>query len=154
LQTEYSLWSREPEQAILPALRELGIGFVAYSPLGRGFLTGAFKSADDLAQDDRRRMFPRFQGDHFDQNLGLVAHVQELAASRGVSAAEVCLAWVLAQGTDIVTIPGTKRRKYLEQNAAADALALSAAELESLSARLPPGAAAGTRYPDMRSVDR
>jgi aryl-alcohol dehydrogenase-like predicted oxidoreductase len=154
LQTEYSLWSREPERAILPALRELGIGFVAYSPLGRGFLTGAFKSADDLAQNDRRRMFPRFQGDHFDQNLGLVAHVQELAASRGVSAAEVCLAWVLAQGTDIVTIPGTKRRKYLEQNAAAGALALSPAQLESLSERLPPGAAAGTRYPDMRSVDR
>jgi len=119
LQTEYSLWSREPEDEILPTVRELGIGFVAYSPLGRGFLTGQIKRFEDLAPDDFRRNSPRFQGANFDRNLALVKKVEEMAASKGVKASQLALAWVLAQGEDIVPIPGTKRRTYLEENAAA-----------------------------------
>ncbi len=154
LQTEYSLWSREPEDVILPTLRELGIGFVAYSPLGRGFLSGAFQSLDDLPATDRRRFFPRFQGENFKKNLQLVERLREIAAARGVSAAELALGWVLAQGDDIVAIPGTKRRSYLEQNAGAARLELRPEELDRLAELLPPGAAAGDRYPDMSHVNR
>jgi aryl-alcohol dehydrogenase-like predicted oxidoreductase len=154
LQTEYSLWSREPEEAILPTLRELGIGFVAYSPLGRGFLTGAIKSPDDFPPDDRRRFFPRFQGENFAKNLALVERVRELALARGVSASELALAWVLGQGDDIVAIPGTKRRTYLEQNVAAAQLSLRPEELSQLAELLPPGSAAGDRYANMSSVNR
>jgi aryl-alcohol dehydrogenase-like predicted oxidoreductase len=154
LQTEYSLWSREPEDEILPALRELGIGFVAYSPLGRGFLTGQIKSLDDFAPDDRRRGFPRFQGDNFAKNLDVVARVEEIAREKGVTAAQLALAWVLAQGDDIVPIPGTKRRSYLEQNAAAASITLSPADLACIAAAAPKGVAAGQRYADMSSVNR
>jgi len=154
LQTEYSLWSREPEEAILPTVRSLGIGFVAYSPLGRGFLTGTSKSPSDLAPDDWRHKNPRFQGENFDKNLAVAERVRELAAARGVSAAELALAWVLAQGDDIVPIPGTKRRSYLEQNAAAASLELRPAELIRLAELLPPGIAAGDRYGNMSSVNR
>ncbi|HVJ21426.1 MAG TPA: aldo/keto reductase [Polyangiaceae bacterium] len=154
LQTEYSLWSREPEEAILPTVRSLGIGFVAYSPLGRGFLTGTIKSPSDLAPDDWRHKNPRFQGENFDKNLAVAERVRELAAARGVSAAELALAWVLAQGDDIVPIPGTKRRSYLEQNAAAASLELRPAELIRLAELLPPGIAAGDRYGNMSSVNR
>jgi aryl-alcohol dehydrogenase-like predicted oxidoreductase len=154
LQTEYSLWSREPEDEILPALRALGIGFVPYSPLGRGFLTGEIKSPDDFPPEDRRRVFPRFQGDNFARNLALVDRVGEIAAARGVSAAQLALAWVLAQGDGVVPIPGTKRRKYLEQNAAAADIVLTADERALIDAAAPRGAAAGDRYPDMSSVNR
>ncbi len=154
LQTEYSLWSREPEDELLPTLRELGIGFVPYSPLGRGFLTGEIKSPDDLPATDRRRFFPRFQGENFAKNIELVTRLQELAARRSVKPAQLALAWVLAQGDDMVPIPGTKRRKYLEENVAATAITLSADELRQINELLPPGAAAGTRYPDMSTVNR
>ncbi len=157
LQTEYSLWSREPEDELLPTLRELGIGFVAYSPLGRGFLTGAIKKPDDLDASDRRRIFPRFQGENLQQNLALVERVEELARDKGVTPGQLALAWVLAQGgeaEDVVPIPGTKRRAYLEQNAAAAAIRLSAEDLARLDAAAPRGGAAGARYPDMSSVDR
>jgi aryl-alcohol dehydrogenase-like predicted oxidoreductase len=154
LQTEYSLWSREPEDELLPTLRELGIGFVAYSPLGRGFLSGAIKKLDDLAPTDRRRFFPRFQGENFAKNLRAVERVHQIAAERGVTPSELAIAWVLAQGTDIVPIPGTKRRSYLEENARAAALTLSGAELERIDEVLPKGAAVGNRYPDMSSVNR
>jgi aryl-alcohol dehydrogenase-like predicted oxidoreductase len=154
LQTEYSLWSREPEEDLLPTLRELGIGFVAYSPLGRGFLSGTIKSIDDFASDDRRRLFPRFQGENFQKNLELVAQVEALATRRQVSAAQLALGWVLAQGSDIVAIPGTKRRKYLEENAEVSELSLSAAELAELEVLAPRGVAAGQRYGDMSSVNR
>jgi aryl-alcohol dehydrogenase-like predicted oxidoreductase len=154
LQTEYSLWSREPEDELLPTVRELGIGFVAYSPLGRGFLTGAIRKPEDLAADDRRRIFPRFQGENFTKNLELVEKVKTLAAGRGISAGQLALAWVLARGEDIVPIPGTKRRTYLEDNAAASAVSLTADELGTLDRIAPQGAALGTRYPDMSSVNR
>lgn len=156
LQSEYSLWTRDIEAEILPTCRELGIGFVAYSPLGRGFLTGEFKSPDDLADDDRRRMFPRFQGENFDQNLRLVERVREIAASKGCKPAQLALAWVLAQGADIVPIPGTKRRKYLEENAESVKIELTADELRRIDEIARPEAVAGERYPEaaMRSVVR
>ncbi len=154
LQTEYSLWSREPEEDLLPTLRELGIGFVAYSPLGRGFLSGTIRSIDDFAPDDRRRLFPRFQGENFQKNLELVAQVEALAKRRQVSAAQLALGWVLAQGSDIVAIPGTKRRTYLEENAAVSELSLSAAELAELEVLAPRGVAAGQRYGDMSTINR
>jgi aryl-alcohol dehydrogenase-like predicted oxidoreductase len=154
LQTEYSLWSRDPEDEILPTCRELGIGFVAYSPLGRGFLTGAIQSVDDLAQDDYRRTSPRFQGENFDRNLELVGTIGELAASKAVTPAQLALAWVLAQGEDIVPIPGTKRRARLEENAAAVDVELSDDELREIADALPE--ASGERYPEqsMATLDR
>jgi aryl-alcohol dehydrogenase-like predicted oxidoreductase len=154
LQSEYSLWSREPEDEIFGVTRRLGIGFVAYSPLGRGFLSGQIKSPDDLAQDDRRKFFPRFQGENFSKNLKMVERVKELAAARKVSASELVLAWVLAQGDDIVVIPGTKRRTYLEENLRAADLTLTKAELAAIDDIAPKNAAAGERYPDMRHIDR
>ena len=155
LQTEYSLWSRDPEDEILATVRELGIGFVAYSPLGRGFLTGQIKTIDDLAADDYRRYSPRFQGENFSKNLDLVARVTELARLKGVTPGQLALAWVLAQGEDIVPIPGTKRRGYLEENVAASEIELSAEDLASLNELAPRGVAAGMRYPEamMRFVD-
>ena len=146
LQTEYSLWSRDPEDAILPTCRELGIGFVPYSPLGRGFLTGAFRTPDDLPADDYRRHSPRFQGEAFADNLKLVAEIEAMAAEKGCTPGQLALAWVLAQGDDLVPIPGTKRRAYLEENVAALDIVLSAAELERIDKVIPPGAASGTRY--------
>ena len=146
LQTEYSLWSREPEDEILPTVRDLGIGFVAYSPLGRGFLTGQFKTIDDLPADDWRRHAPRFQGENFGKNLELVAKIREFAAARGCTASQLALAWVLAQGPDIVPIPGTKRARYLDENLGALDVRLTPAELEQIEAILPAGAAAGDRY--------
>lgn len=155
LQTEYSLWSRDPEDEILATVRELGIGFVAYSPLGRGFLAGQIKSIDDLAADDYRRYSPRFQGENFSKNLDLVARVTETALAKGVTPGQLALAWVLAQGEDVVPIPGTKRRKYLEENAAASGIELTAEDLARLDELTPKGAAAGMRYPKamMRYVD-
>ncbi len=155
LQTEYSLWSRDPEDEILATVRELGIGFVAYSPLGRGFLTGQIKSIDDLAADDYRRYSPRFQGENFPKNLDLVARVTEIARAKGVTPGQLALAWVLAQGGDIVPIPGTKRRSYLEENVAASEIELTAEDLARLDELSPKGAAAGMRYPEamMRYVD-
>jgi aryl-alcohol dehydrogenase-like predicted oxidoreductase len=151
LQTEYSLWTRDPEAEILPTVRELGIGFVAYSPLGRGFLTGAIKSLDDLAHNDFRRNNPRFTGDNLDANLSLVARVEQLAAQKDVTTAQIALAWVLAQGDDIVAIPGTKRLRYLEENVAAAAVVLAPDDLAWLAEI---GPAAGDRYPDMSSINR
>jgi aryl-alcohol dehydrogenase-like predicted oxidoreductase len=154
LQTEYSLWSRDPEDEILPTVRELGIGFVAYSPLGRGFLTGRFRSVDELPEDDFRRHNPRFQGENFDRNLDLVDRVEELAAEKGVTPGQLALAWVLAQGEDIVPIPGTKHRLYLEQNVAAVEVELSEDELRRIDEVAPQGAAAGDRYADMSPLNR
>lgn len=156
LQTEYSLWTRDPEDEILPTCRELGIGFVAYSPLGRGFLTGQIRSIDDLAPDDFRRNNPRFQGDNFQKNLDLVARVEEIAREKGCTASELALAWVMAQGDDIVPIPGTKHRKYLEENVAATNLELTPDDLRRIDEAAPHGSAAGTRYPEaaMPSVGR
>ncbi len=148
LQTEYSLWSRDPEDGVLAACRALGVGFVAYSPLGRGFLTGQIKRFEDFAPDDYRRMSPRFQGENFQKNLDLVRRIQELAAEKRCTASQLALAWVLAQGKDIVPIPGTKRRTYLEENVGAAGVALAAADLAAIDAVLPPGAAAGPRYPE------
>ncbi|WP_281184938.1 aldo/keto reductase [Trichlorobacter lovleyi] len=147
LQSEYSLWSREPEDEVLPVLRELGIGLVAYSPLGRGFLTGQLTSPDDFAPDDYRRNSPRFQGENFLKNLEVVARVKAIAARKGITAGQLALAWVLAQGDDIVPIPGTKRRSYLEENIAAGGISISSAELAEIAAALPRGAASGERYP-------
>lgn len=147
LQSEYSLWSREPEDEVLPTLRELGIGLVAYSPLGRGFLTGQLQSPDDFAPDDYRRNSPRFQGENFLKNLEVVARVKAIAARKGITAGQLALAWVLAQGDDIVPIPGTKRRSYLEENIAAGGISISSAELAEIAAALPRGAASGERYP-------
>jgi len=144
LQTEYSLWSRDPEAEIIPTCRELGIGFVPYSPLGRGFLSGTFTSADDLAPDDFRRTVPRWTGENLDANLKLVAKLKEIAAEKEITAAQLAIAWVLAQGDDVVPIPGTRRRTYLEQNAAAAAVELSDEDLARIEAELP--AVAGTRY--------
>jgi aryl-alcohol dehydrogenase-like predicted oxidoreductase len=154
LQTEYSLWSREPEDEILPTVRELGIGFVAYSPLGRGFLAGRFRALEDLDEDDFRRYSPRFQRDNFEHNLQLLAGVEELASENGVTPAQLALAWVIAQGEDIVPIPGTKRLRYLEENVAAAEIELSEQELRRIAAAAPQGAAAGDRYADMSPVDR
>ncbi|MBX5466190.1 MAG: aldo/keto reductase [Firmicutes bacterium] len=154
LQTEYSLWSRDPEPEILPTVRALGIGFVAYSPLGRGFLTGRFRSPDDLPPDDARRRHPRFQGENFARNLELVRAVEAVAQELGATPAQVALAWVLAQGKDIVPIPGTKRVAYLEENLGALDLNLSEAVRARLEAAFPLDAAKGLRYPDMRSVNR
>src|SRR5882672_3497736 len=147
LQTEYSLWSRDPEDGILAAARSLGVGFVAYSPLGRGFLTGQFKRFEDLAPDDYRLQSPRFQGDNFQKNLQLVERVTRIAKAKGVTPARLALAWVLAQGPDIVPIPGTKQRRYLEENAGADRIELTAAELKTIDDAAPKGAASGHRYP-------
>jgi aryl-alcohol dehydrogenase-like predicted oxidoreductase len=147
LQSEYSLWTRDPEDELLATLRELGIGFVAYSPLGRGFLTGKLKSPEDFTVDDYRRNSPRFQGDNFARNLELVEQVKSIAARKGISAGQLALAWVLAQGNDIVPIPGTKHRSYLEENIAAGTLTISAAELDEIAAALPRDSAAGERYP-------
>ena len=147
LQTEYSLWSRDPEDAVLAACRKHGIGFVAYSPLGRGFLTGQIKRFEDLAQDDYRRNSPRFQGENFQKNLDLVTRIGEIAREKKCTPAQLALAWVVAQGPDIVPIPGTKRRKYLEENAGAQAVQLTAADLARIGQTAPPGAAAGPRYP-------
>ncbi len=148
LQTEYSLWSRDPEDGILATCRDLGIGFVAYSPLGRGFLTGQIARFEDLAADDWRRMSPRFQGENFQKNLDLAERIREIAAEKGCTPAQLALAWVLAQGRDIVPIPGTKRRKYLEENLAAAGLTLTAAELARIDQAAPKGAAHGKRYPE------
>ncbi len=146
LQTEYSLWTRDAEQGVLAACERLGIGFVPYSPLGRGFLTGAIRRPEDLAEDDFRRGNPRFQGENFARNLALVEKVSELAAQKGVKPSQLALAWVLAQGEHIVPIPGTKRRRYLEENVAAAEITLSAAELAAIEAVFPLSAAAGDRY--------
>ena len=153
LQTEYSLWTRDPEDGVLDTCRELGIGFVAYSPLGRGFLTGRFRSAGDFDDGDFRAGLPRLQGENLERNLALVARVEELATAKGVTPAQLALAWVLAQGDDVVPIPGTKRRSYLEQNAAASAIELGTDDLEALDEAFPRGAAAGDRYPDMSPID-
>ncbi len=148
LQTEYSLWSREPEENLLQTCRELGVAFVAYSPLGRGFLTGQFKAFDDFEQDDYRRHSPRFQGDNFTKNLQLVQKIEMLAQQKGCTSAQLALAWVLAQGDHIFPIPGTKRIKYLEENIAATELSFTPAELEEINDIAPKGAAAGMRYPE------
>jgi aryl-alcohol dehydrogenase-like predicted oxidoreductase len=148
LQTEYSLWTRDPEAEIFAACRRLGVGFVPYSPLGRGFLTGAITKPQDLAADDYRRNSPRFQGENFGKNLELAARVKEIAAPMGITAGQLALAWVLAQGDDIVPIPGTKRRKYLEENIAAVDVELSPAVLKDLASVFPLGAASGLRYPE------
>jgi len=148
LQSEYSLWTRDPEDELLPTLRELGIGFVAYSPLGRGFLTGQLKSPDDFAADDYRRTSPRFQGENFTRNLELVERIEAIAGRKGITPGQLALAWVLAQGEGIVPIPGTKRRSYLEENIAAGAVDISAAEMDEITEALPKGAAAGERYPE------
>ncbi|HEX9401622.1 MAG TPA: aldo/keto reductase [Anaeromyxobacter sp.] len=156
LQTEYSLWSRDPEDEILPTVRALGIGFVPYSPLGRGFLTGRFRKFEDLAKDDYRRSSPRFQGENFERNLRLVDRIREIAAEKGVKASQLALAWVLAQGKDVVPIPGTTTRAHLEENVAAAAIVLSKEELERIEKVAPRGAAAGERYPaaTMATVNR
>jgi aryl-alcohol dehydrogenase-like predicted oxidoreductase len=156
LQTEYSLWSRDPEGELLDTVRELGIGFVAYSPLGRGFLTAKITSLDDLADNDWRRSMPRFEKENFGRNLELVERIKALAARKGCSPAQLALAWVLAQGDDIVPIPGTKRRRYLEENIGALDVHLAPDELAEIDAILPAGAAAGSRYsaPGMRTISR
>src|SRR3954452_6028148 len=153
LQTEYSLWSRDPEASILPTVRELGIGFVAYSPLGRGFLSGRFRSPSDFPEDDFRRHHPRFQGENFERNIELVRRVEEMAAEKGVTAGQLSLAWVLHRGKDIVPIPGTKRVRYLEENVAAAYVSLSEEDMARLEEIAPAGVAAGDRYADMSSID-
>ena len=154
LQSEYSLWTRDPEDEVLPTVRELGIGFVAYSPLGRGFLSGRIQSVDDLDADDFRRNNPRFQGENFGKNLALVARVREIADEKGVSPAQLALAWVLHRGDDVVPIPGTKRVRYLEENAGAGEVELIEDDLARIKAAFPKGATAGERYPDMSTIDR
>jgi aryl-alcohol dehydrogenase-like predicted oxidoreductase len=148
LETEYSLWSRDVEKDILPACRELGIAFMAYSPLGRGFLTATIKTLDALQPKDRRRDHPRFNPDNLKRNVALLQPLESIAAAHKATPAQVALAWVLAQGPDVVPIPGTKRRNYLEQNAAAAGMALGAAEIARLAQMFPPGVASGTRYPE------
>jgi aryl-alcohol dehydrogenase-like predicted oxidoreductase len=150
LQTEYSLWSRDPEDEILPTVRELGIGFVPYSPLGRGFLTGRFTSPDDFGDGDFRGQHPRFSGENLDANLQLVEHVKEVANRKGLTPGQIALAWVLARGDDVVPIPGTKQVKYLEENLAAADVALDASDLDALDGV---GSAAGDRYADMSTID-
>jgi aryl-alcohol dehydrogenase-like predicted oxidoreductase len=154
LQTEYSLWSREPEDDILDCVRKLGIGFVAYSPLGRGFLSGQIKKPEDFGPDDRRGFFPRFQGENFQKNLEVVARVSEIARTKNAEPAELALAWVLAQGDDIVPIFGTKRRSYLESNVKATQIQLTQDDLAAIDRASPKGAAVGNRYPDMSHIDR
>jgi aryl-alcohol dehydrogenase-like predicted oxidoreductase len=156
LQSEYSLWTRDVEAEILPMCRELGVGFVAYSPLGRGFLTGRFQKPEDLPEDDRRRQFPRFQEENFAQNMRLVERVREIAAEKGCKASQLALAWVLAQGRDVVPIPGTKRRTYLEENVGASGVELTAEDLARVGEVLSGASVAGARYPEqaMRSVER
>jgi len=154
LQTEYSLWERSPEEKLLPTTRELGIGFVPYSPLGRGFLSGQITSIDDLAVDDFRRRGPRFQGENFQKNLDLVEKVKEIANEKDITASQLALAWVLSRGEDIVPIPGTKRVKYLEENVGAVDVELTADDLRRLDEAFPQGVAAGDRYPDMSTVNR
>ena len=149
LQTEYSLWTRDPEEEVLGTCRELGIGFVAYSPLGRGFLTGRFRKLEDLPEDDYRRHSPRFQGENFAKNLELVKRVEEMAKAKDCTASQLALAWVMAQGKDIVPIPGTKKLRYLEENIAAAEIALTEADLKKLDEVAPHGAAAGMRYPEV-----
>ena len=155
LQTEYSLWSRDPEEALLAAVRELGIAFVAYSPLGRGFLTGRFRRPEDFPEDDFRRFHPRFQGENFERNQALVREIEVMASEKGCTPAQLALAWVLAQGDDIVPIPGTKQRKYLDENIAALEVRLTGDDLARIDRILPPGAAAGPRYhaPGMATVN-
>jgi aryl-alcohol dehydrogenase-like predicted oxidoreductase len=148
LQTEYSLWTRDPEEGVLATVRELGIGFVPYSPLGRGFLTGAITSPDDLAEDDWRRQNPRFEGENFERNLELVERVKSMADDKGVTAAQFALAWVLAQGEDVVPIPGTTHAERLEENIGALEVELDEEDLRSLDEIAPPGVAAGERYPE------
>jgi aryl-alcohol dehydrogenase-like predicted oxidoreductase len=148
LQTEYSLWTRDPENEILAICRELGIGFVAYSPLGRGFLTGQFQRFEDLAADDYRRSSPRFQGENFQKNLDLLRRVEQLAKEKGCTPSQLALAWVMAQGDNIVPIPGTKRRKYLEENVAAIEVKLTKEDLARIDEVFPPDAASGKRYPE------
>lgn len=156
LQTEYSLWTRDVEDEILPTVRRLGIGFVPYSPLGRGFLTGRFKSGESLDATDYRRNTPRFQGENFDRNLALLTEVEALAAEKGATPGQIALAWVMAQGEDIVPIPGTKRRSYLKENAGAEKLVLTVSDLRRLAAAFPKGVAAGERYQasSMKAIDR
>jgi aryl-alcohol dehydrogenase-like predicted oxidoreductase len=156
LQTEYSLWSREPEDGLLDVCRELGIGFVAYSPLGRGFLAGQIKRFEDLAEDDYRRQSPRFQGENFQRNLDLLERISQIAREKGCTPSQLALAWVLAQGEDVVPIPGTKRQTYLEENAAAVDVTLSEQDLRRIDEVAPHGVAAGLRYPQhmMHMVDR
>jgi aryl-alcohol dehydrogenase-like predicted oxidoreductase len=154
LQTEYSLWTRDPEAQILPTLRELGIGFVAYSPLGRGFLSGRFQRPEDIPEGDFRRSNPRFQGENFQRNLDLVARVQDLARDKGVTPSQLALAWLLAQGDDVAPIPGTKRRSRLEENLGAADVELSRADLDAIDAVFPHDAAVGARYADMSHIDR
>ena len=154
LQSEYSLWTRDPEDDVLPTVRELGIGFVAYSPLGRGFLSGRFRSPDDLPEDDFRRRNPRFQPGNLERNLELVERVEEVAAERGVTPGQLALAWVHSRGDDIIPIPGTKRRAYLEENVAAASIELTEDDLERLDEVFPAGITAGDRYPDMSTVNR
>lgn len=154
LQTEYSLWTRDPEDEILPTVRALGIGFVAYSPLGRGFLTGRFQKPGDLPEDDWRRSNPRFLDGNFQKNLELARRVQEIAREHHVAAARIALAWLLAQGEDIVPIPGTKRRRYLEENVGAAQVKLSHDDLRHMSAAFPKNSAAGARYADMNPIGR
>ena len=148
LQSEYSLWSRDPEDDILGICQELGVTFIAYSPLGRGFLTGQIKQFEDLPPDDYRRQSPRFQGENFQKNLQLVRRIEEIAASKGCKPSQLALAWVLAQGEDIVPIPGTKRRQYLQENAAAVDIVLTSEDLEQIGEIAPQGVAAGSRYPE------
>jgi aryl-alcohol dehydrogenase-like predicted oxidoreductase len=154
LQTEYSLWTRDLEKEILPTIRELGIGLVAYSPLGRGFLSGRIRSLDDLDPDDFRRRNPRFMGENFQKNLDLVHAVEELARRKGATPSQLALAWVLAQGDDIVPIPGTKHVKFLEENLGALNVSLTPDDLQELAEVFPVGATAGDRYPDMSTVNR
>jgi aryl-alcohol dehydrogenase-like predicted oxidoreductase len=153
LQTEFSLWTRDPEEAILPTVRELGIGFVAYSPIGRGFLSGRFQSPDDFAEDDFRKHHPRFQGENFQKNLEVVEKVKEIADEKGVTAGQLALAWVLAQGEDVVPIPGTTKREHLEENVAAAEIELSDDDLARIDEVAPHGVASGDRYADMSSID-
>jgi aryl-alcohol dehydrogenase-like predicted oxidoreductase len=153
VQSEYSLWSRDLENEVIPTLRELGIGLVAYSPLGRGFLSGEFKTPDDLPPNDFRRLSPRFQGENFKRNLEVVERVNRIAAEKGVRPSQLALAWVLAQGQDIVPIPGTKRRKYLDENMAAVRVQLSSSDLSRIEEVAPKGFAAGDRYADMSAVE-
>src|SRR3954447_21647611 len=153
LQTEYSLWTRDPEEEILPTVRRLGIGFVAYSPLGRGFLSGRFRSHEDVPEGDFRRNHPRFQGENLERNLELVARVEAIAGEKGVTPGQLALAWVLHRGEDIVPIPGTKRRSYLEENAAASEVELSEDDLRRIDDAAPVGATAGERYANMSSID-
>jgi aryl-alcohol dehydrogenase-like predicted oxidoreductase len=153
LQTEYSLWTRDPEDAVLPTVRELGVGFVAYSPLGRGFLSGRFQSPDDFEEGDFRKHHPRFQGENFQKNLEVVERVKEIAQEKGVTAGQLALAWVMAQGDDIVPIPGTTKVANLEQNVTAAEIALTTDELARIDDAAPKGVAAGERYADMSSID-